>query len=146
MQCKQVLEEADGDIDKALTLLKKKGAEITLKKSGRNLGSGVIASYIHSDHSLGVLVELLCETDFVAKNKEFRALADDIAMHVAAMNPKFIKEEEKMTDEEREKVLLNQSFVKEPELSIQDLIERATQKMGERIEISRFLRYRLLAD
>lgn len=100
MQCKKALEDAGGDFDKALSLLKQKGAEIASKKAGRELGSGVVTSYIHSDNKMGVLLELLCETDFVAKNDEFKALADDIALHVAAMNPRYISSEE-ITEEDK---------------------------------------------
>jgi len=179
MQCKKALEEARGNIEKAVELLKKSGREVALRKAGRELGAGVIASYIHSNSGIGVLVELLCETDFVAKNKEFRELADDLAMHIAAMNPEFIKEENisednkkkarelfseevkksgkpdniksKMLDGKvyayfRERTLLDQSFVKEPEITVGELIERATQKIGEKIEVSRFIRYSLLEE
>lgn len=94
MQCKKALEDAGGDMEQALDLLRKKGTEIAAKKSDRELGAGVIASYIHSDKRMGVLVELLCETDFVARNEEFVALADDIALHIAAMNPRYLREED----------------------------------------------------
>lgn len=179
MQCKKALDDAGGDMEKAIDLLRKKGTEIAAKKSGRSLGAGVIASYIHSDKQMGVLVELLCETDFVARNEEFQQLADDIALHVAAMNPQYlreedIKEEDKIQAKEtftqevlkmdkpddikkkilkgkvdtyfKESVLLSQSFVKNPEFSINDLIEGATQKMGEKIEIARFKRFMLLEE
>jgi elongation factor Ts len=102
MQCKKALEEADGDMEKALILLRKKGSEIASKKTERGLGAGVIASYVHSDSRIGVLVEVLCETDFVAKNNEFRSFAEDLAMHVAAMNPTFLKKEE-ITEDAKEK-------------------------------------------
>ena len=94
MQCKKALEEAGGDADKALIILKKKSGDIAAKKSDRELSGGVIQSYVHGAGSVGVLIELLCETDFVAKNEEFKALAYDIAMHIAAMNPEFIRKED----------------------------------------------------
>ena len=94
MQCKKALEEAEGDMEKAILILRKKGAEVASKKSDRTLAAGVIGSYIHSDRKLGVLVELLCETDFVAKNDEFIGLAQDLAMHIAAMNPEFVTYED----------------------------------------------------
>ena len=94
MQCKKALEEASGDMEKALVLLKKKGAEIADKKSDRSLGAGVVASYIHSTGSVGAMVELWCETDFVAKNEEFKALAREIAMQIAATNPSFVSSDE----------------------------------------------------
>ena len=134
MQCKKALEDADGKIEKARAILKTKGAEIASKKSNRTLKSGVIGSYIHSDNKIGVLVELLCETDFVARNSEFLELIQDIAMHIAAMNPESIAE------------LYEQTFVKEPEINIRGVLERAIQKFGEKLEISRFIRYALLKE
>ncbi|MEK7179125.1 MAG: elongation factor Ts [Patescibacteria group bacterium] len=94
MQCKKALEDAGGDIGKALEYLKAKGAEIASKKSERALHAGAIAAYIHGAGSVGSMVHLASETDFVARNEEFRALAHDIAMHVAAMNPEFLKKED----------------------------------------------------
>ncbi len=94
MQCKKALEEADGDMEKARIILQKKGGEAVAKKSDRTLGAGAIGSYVHNTHEVAALVNLACETDFVAKNEEFIALARDIAMHVAAQNPKHISREE----------------------------------------------------
>jgi elongation factor Ts len=94
MQCKKALEEADGDMDKALIILKKKRSEAADKKSDRVLGAGAVGSYIHNTNEVAALVVLSCETDFVAKNEEFIALAKDIAMHVAAQNPKFISRDQ----------------------------------------------------
>lgn len=90
MQCKKALEDSGGDMEKALVLLKKKGAEIAEKKSDRELGAGVVQAYIHTSGTIGAMVELLCETDFVSKNEEFKTLAYDIAMQVAATNPSFL--------------------------------------------------------
>jgi len=90
MQCKKALEDANGDIGGALVYLKKKGIEIAAKKSERELGSGVIQSYIHGNGTIGAMVELDCETDFVARNEEFKQLAYDLAMHVAAVNPVYL--------------------------------------------------------
>src|SRR3989344_6243755 len=92
MQCQKALEQAGGDRTKAIELLKEKGAEIASKKGDRTLGSGVVASYIHAGDSVGAMIELLCETDFVAKNPEFKSTARDIAMHIAAMNPNDVGE------------------------------------------------------
>jgi elongation factor Ts len=94
MQCKKALEEAGGDMDKALIILKKKRSEAAEKKSDRALGAGAVGSYIHNTNEVAALVLLSCETDFVSKNEEFIALAKDIAMHVAALNPKFISRAE----------------------------------------------------
>lgn len=131
MQCKKALEDAGGDRDKAIALLKEKGAEIAAKKGDRTLGSGSVVSYIHSGGTVGTMIELLCETDFVAKNPEFKAVAYDIAMHIAAMNPADAGE------------LLDQPFIKNPSQKVGDLINGAVQKFGERTEIGRFVRYAL---
>lgn len=140
MQCKKALEETGGDIEKAKALLLKNSADIASKKSARTLNAGVVSTYVHSTGNVGTMLELLCETDFVAKNEEFKALARDIAMHTTATNPKFIKESDAPA-EEKDAVLLNQPFIKNPEVTIQNLLESATQKFGEKIELSRFVRY-----
>ncbi len=141
MQCKKALEETAGDIEKATALLLSNSAEQALKKADRTLGAGTVAAYVHSTGTVGVMIELLCETDFVAKNDEFKALARDIAMHASAMNPKYLKNDDAGADTEPESVLLNQSFIKNPEVTITNLIQQATQKFGEKIEVSRFVRY-----
>ncbi len=138
MQCKKALEEAGGDISKAEAILMSKSAEIAGKKSDRTLGAGNISAYIHSTGTVGAMVELLCETDFVAKNEEFKSLAYDIAMHVSATNPRFLKTEEA---QDGELALIDQPFIKNPEVTIINLIQSATQKFGEKIEISRFVRF-----
>jgi len=175
MQCKKALEEAGGDKEKALVILKKKGALAAAKKSDRNLNAGVIASYIHSTGTVGVMVELACETDFVAKNVEFKQLAYDVAMHIAASKPEFLKKED-ITEKDKtlaasvfekevegkpedmkakilegklsayfaERVLVEQFFIKNPELTIAALVSGAVQKFGEKIEIVRFTRYTVL--
>jgi len=94
MQCKKALEEVGGDIEKAKIVLQKYSKAAADKKSDRTLGSGTVASYIHQGGSVGVLVELMCETDFVSKNEEFQALAKDIAMHIAALAPQFLRKED----------------------------------------------------
>lgn len=126
MQCKKALEEALGDKDKVMELLKAKGAEIAGKKGDRNLGAGTVASYIHANGTVGAMVELLCETDFVGKNPEFQQIAYDIAMHISAMRPENVEE------------LLKQDFIKDTSKTIEDLINGAVQKFGERTEIGRF--------
>ncbi len=172
MQCKKALEDAGGDREKARILLQKKGSEIAAKKGDRTLGAGAVAAYIHASGTVGSMVELSCETDFVGKNPEFRAVAYDIAMHVAATSPKYLKRED-ISEEDRkkvsetfkaevadkpvdmqekilsgkvdsyfaDKVLLEQPFIKNPELKIVDLINGAIQKFGERTEIRRFERF-----
>lgn len=104
MQCKKALEEAGGDRAKAIVILRKKGGDAANKKSDRTLGAGVVASYVHANSNVASMVELQCETDFVAKNPEFKDLAYDIAMQIAATNPNFVTYEE-VTEEAREKAL-----------------------------------------
>ena len=127
-QCQKALEEANGDLNQALAFLKTKGAEIADKKSARELHAGLVSAYVHSNGQLGALVQIHTETDFVAKNSDFKNLADDLAMHVVAMNPA------------GEAELLAQPFVKDPTLTIDDLVKNHIQKFGERIEIARFAR------
>ena len=129
MQCKQALEEANGDKAMAMELLKKKGVEIAGKKGDRTLGAGAIAAYIHSGDTVGAMVDLYSETDFVAKNPEFKAVAKDIAMHIAAMNPTDVGE------------LLGQPFIKGSGETIGDIINNTIQKFGERTEIGHFTRF-----
>lgn len=100
IQCKKALEQAEGDMDKAREILKKKSKEFAEKKAGRDLGAGVIGVYQHANNQVGAMVELSCETDFVAKNEEFVEVAYNIAMHVAAMNPEYLSEDD-ITDEDR---------------------------------------------
>lgn len=127
--CKGALEEALGDEAKALAILQSKGASAAEKKAGRTLGAGTVAAYIHATKTMGALIELSSETDFVAKNEEFRALAYDLAMHVCATNPANIE------------TLLAEPFIKDPDKTVRDLVQNAIQKFGERVEISRFSRF-----
>ncbi|MEQ1561243.1 MAG: elongation factor Ts [Nitrospira sp.] len=172
MQCKKALEEVGGDMEKAIMLLQKKSADVALKKGERTLNAGRVEAYMHSTGTVGTMLELLCETDFVANNEEFKKMARDIAMHITATNPQFLKRadidehsnalatemfmkevegkpedmkakilEGKLSAYWNDRVLLNQAFIKNPEVTIQNLIEGAVQKFGENIEISRFVRY-----
>lgn len=102
MQCKKALEEAGGDMEKARMALRKKSGEIAQKKGDRALGAGVVAAYIHGHGSVGAMVELSCETDFVAKNEDFKKLAYEIAMHIAALRPKYLKQDD-VTEEDKKK-------------------------------------------
>lgn len=172
MQCKKALEETGGDISKANILLQKKGAGIAAKKADRNLGAGRVVAYVHTNGTVASLVELLCETDFVAKNEEFNTLAHNIAMQITATNPEYLKMsdipeakrkeaeevfakevegkpedmkakimEGKLNSYFKEKVLLEQEYIKNPELTVNGLIEAFIQKFGERTEIGRFVRF-----
>lgn len=128
VQCKKALEESDGDMDKAIAFLKAQGTAIADKKSSRNLGAGTIGAYIHAGGALGTMVEIQCETDFVAKNEEFKDLALSLAMQIAAMPPSDVEE------------LMSQDYIKDPSQTIDDLIKSYVQKFGERIEVIRFSR------
>ncbi len=127
-ECKKALEAAEGDMQKALELLSARATELAGKKADRVLGAGVVAAYVHGTGAMGAMVTLSCETDFVAKNEEFVALARDIAMHVSAMQPADSAE------------LLAQPFIKDPSKTIADLLSQAVQKFGERTEVAAFSR------
>ena len=172
MQCKRALEEALGDMKKAVLILQKKSKDIAFKKSDRTLGAGAVAAYVHGNSNIGAMVELSCETDFVSKNETFKALAYDIAMHIAASNPEFLKKEDIPTEAKKsvlelfgkevlgkpanikekilqgkldahfaDRTLLEQPFIKNPDVTIRELIEGAVQKFGEKIEVARFARF-----
>jgi len=176
MDCKSALKECDGDIEKASDFLRKKGLATAAKRAGRAMSEGVIESYIHMGGKLGVLVEVNCETDFVAKNDDFKEFAKNVAMHIAATGPVGIKEEdvpeevvirekdvyrgqalelgkpEKMIEKIvagklnkffRENCLMNQAYVRNPDLTIADLINELIAKIGENITIKRFERFQI---
>ncbi len=133
MQCREALIEAGGDMEKALAHLREKSASIASKKSDRDLGSGTVQAYIHGHGAVGSLVELLCETDFVARNEEFQQLAKDIAMQIAATDDEILAGGADM--------LLAQPAIKNPDQTIGDLIKSAVQKFGERTELGKFVKY-----
>ncbi len=172
MQCKKALEEAGGDIEKAKVILRKISSQVADKKGSRDLGAGTVGVYLHQGGSVAGVIVLSCETDFVAKNEEFKALAYDIAMHVAAMAPEFllksdVKDEDvaaakavfeeeakdkpedmrekivegKLSSYLKDKVLMEQAFVKDADKTIVQLISEATQKFGERVDITRMDRF-----
>ena len=146
MDCKNALEEANGDMDKAMDILARKGVASAAKKASRATGEGVIESYIHSGGRIGVLLEINCETDFVARTDEFKQLAHDVAMQVAAMAPTFVYSEdipEGETANAQEAVLMQQPFIKDPTKIIQDLVNEAIGKLGENIKVRRFTRFSL---
>ena len=176
MDCKKALGETEGDMEKAVDLLRQKGLSVAAKRAGRATSEGVVECYIHAGSKLGVMVEVGCETDFVAKTDDFQAFAKDIAMHVAAVAPVAVTREEipqEMVDREKEiyvnqakdsgkpdniiekivtgKIekylseicLMDQKFVKNPDLSIQDLLNELVAKMGENISIKRFARFQI---
>jgi elongation factor Ts len=175
MECKSALQESKGDIEEAITILRKRGLASLAKKSGRETKDGLIGAYIHNG-KIGVMLEVNCETDFVARNPDFQTLVKDLAMHIAASDPRFIRKEDVTEDvlaKEREiymeqarstgkpehvldkivdgrmskyyaeACLLEQPFVKDPAVSVRDLIASHIQKIGENIQVRRFVRYKL---
>ncbi len=175
MECKSALQESKGDIEAAVTILRKRGLASLAKKSGRETKDGLIGAYIHNG-KIGVMVEVNCETDFVARNPDFQSLVKDLAMHIAASDPRFIRKEDVTEDvlaKEREiyaeqarstgkpenvldkivegrmskyyseACLLEQPFVKDPTLSVREHIAVYIQKIGENIQVRRFVRYKL---
>lgn len=176
MECKKALEQAQGDLEKAKEILRKRGMEFAAKKKERETKAGIIASYIHSNKKVGVLLDLRCETDFVAQNKEFQTLSHELCLQIAAMSPKFVSPQdvpeedlererkiyreqfsdagksEKLVEEivegkiekyKKEICLLPQPFIKNPDKTIQDVINEYISKLGENIVIKRFVRYEL---
>lgn len=129
--CKQALEESGGDYDKATLWLKKRGIEKAEKKAQRETNQGIVESYIHGNGKAGVLVTLLCETDFVARTQDFKNLAHEIALQISAMNPKDVKS------------LLAQEYIRDPQLTIEQLIKSVIGKLGENIQVREFSRIEL---
>lgn len=176
MDCKEALTECEGDVSKAVDFLRKKGLATAAKRAGRTMSEGIVQSYIHMDGKLGVLVEVNCETDFVAKNDDFKEFAKNISMHIAATNPVGINPEdvpEEIISKEKEiyraqviemgkpehiadkivegklqkyfkdNCLVNQAYVRDPDMTIADLLNEVIAKIGENITIKRFARYKI---
>lgn len=178
MDCKKALGETEGDMEKAVDILRQKGLAVAAKRAGRATREGVVKCYIHGGGKLGVMVEVACETDFVAKTDGFQDFAHDIAMHIAAVNPVSVDRDDvpaEMVEREKgiytnqalesgkpenivEKIvtgkvekylsevcLMEQKYVKNPDVSIQDLLNELIAKMGENISIKRFARFQIAA-
>jgi elongation factor Ts len=176
MDCKKALQEVDGDIDKAVDRLREKGLKASLGKAGRSAQEGLIDAYIHPGNKIGVMIEVNCETDFVARTEQFKELVKNLSMHIAASNPLYLVREEvpaEIADKERgvyrnqalqegkpEKIidrivegklekffsevwLTEQSYVREPEITIKGLIESSIGQLGENIVVRRFSRFQL---
>jgi len=153
IECKNALEEAGGDLKKAKKILQKRGLELAAKKGGRDAAEGRIEIYIHQGAKIGVIVEVNCETDFVAKNENFCQFTKDVAMQIAATNPKYVKREDipeevlaEQKDAEafiKEKCLLEQPFVKDPKKTINDCVAALIASIGENIFVNRFVRYKV---
>jgi len=176
MDVKRALEASDGDLEGARRVLRERGQAIAAKKSARETHEGLIEAYIHFNGRVGVLLEVNCETDFVARTPEFKTFARNVALHVASMNPLTVSPEDipqEAMDEERgivekqaaqegkpenivakivegrmkkfvsEKALLTQDYVKEPDRTVEDLLQETIQRLGENIVVRRFVRYEL---
>jgi elongation factor Ts len=155
MECKRALEQVEGDIGRAIDLLKQQGLAKADKKTGRAASQGLIEPYIHGAGRIGAIVEVNCETDFVARKPDFRELAHDLAMQVAATSPSYVSIDDVPTTAwpdleqehgDREKaaaavVLLEQPFIKDPKLTIRDLVRERIGKLGENIVVRRFARF-----
>ena len=160
MDCKRALQEAEGNLDKAVDLLKQQGLAKAEKKSGRMASQGLVEVYVHAGGRIAAMVEINCETDFVARTPEFRQLARDVAMQVAAMSPTYVSEDVVPAEiwgalesehGDRKKAaeavaLLQQPFIKDPKSSIRDLIRTGIAKLGENVQVSRFARFEVGAD
>jgi len=146
MECRNALLEVEGDVEKALQVLKEKGILKAEKKAERATAQGLVEAYVHAGGRIGALVEVNCETDFVARTDEFKELAHDLAMQVAALSPQYISEEElpEGTDvEPRVACLLQQPFIRDTEKTVRDMIVEVIAKVGENIRVSRFTRFEL---
>lgn len=176
MECKKALEATNGDMEKAILFLRERGMAAAQKKASRTAKEGLITSYIHAGGKIGVLVEINCETDFVARNDDFKELAKDIAMQIAAVKPLYVKREDvpedvlakekeiyltqaknsgkpekvwdkivegKLESYYQEVCLYEQPFIKDPKIKIKDLIAQAVGKIGENIQVKRFVRFQL---
>jgi elongation factor Ts len=145
MDCKRALEESGGSLDQARAWLRNRGAAIAEKKAGRDASQGMVDSYIHAGGRIGVIVEVNCETDFVARSDDFKKLAHEIAMQIAATNPKYIGTEENIPEElaPDETPLLKQEYIRDSKQTIQSLVHEAIGKLGENIVVRRFSRFEL---
>ncbi len=147
MDSKRALDDAGGDFEKAKQILRERGLASAAKKSGREANQGLVESYIHAGGRVGALVEVNCETDFVARTDDFKMLAREIAMQVAAMNPSRVSSDQPAPDGVADEVpLLDQAYIRDPGKTIQDLITEGIAKLGENIKIRRFARFELGTD
>ena len=154
MTCKKALVQADGDMQRALELLREQGLAKAQKKAQREAREGLVETYIHTGGRIGALVEVNCETDFVARTDEFKELARNVAMQVAAMDPSYLSKEDLDNDDlpqdeelnPAEVCLLVQPFIRDSERTVQDIITDAIAKVGENIKVRRFARFELGKD
>jgi len=146
MDCRKALQKAEGDAEKALQILKEEGLLLAEKKAERSVTQGSVEAYIHCGGHIGAIIEVNCETDFVARTEEFKELAHNLAMQVAAMHPQFISEDEIPEGDDVEPqaaCLLLQSYIKDTSKTVQDVIIETIAKLGENIKVGRFARFEL---
>ncbi len=149
IDCKTALKQSAGNFDQAIDFLRQKGLSQASKKADRATREGVVCSYIHPGGKIGVLMEVLCETDFVARNPEFQAFAKDLALHVAGSvpPPQYVRKEQAPPDAVlKETCLMEMPFIKDSSITIQELVAQKIAKIGENIQINRFIRYQLGED
>ena len=146
MASKRALEQANGDLDRAQEILKEQGVASAAEKASRTTNEGLVEAYIHSGGRIGAIVEVNCETDFVARTDDFKNLAHNVAMQVAAMAPQYIDTEDIPAGEDldpQEACLLHQPYIKDPTITVQDMVKEAVAKMGENVQVRRFARFSL---
>ena len=146
MDCKRALQESNGDLAKAEEILRDQGIASAAKKASRATNQGVVESYIHSGGRIGAIVEVNCETDFVARTPDFKELAHDLAMQVAAMSPLYVDDSEIPDGDEvdpEQACIMQQPFIKDPSQTVQDLVNEAIGKLGENVRVRRFTRFSL---
>ncbi len=146
MAAKRALEQSNGDMKRATEIIREEGEMSAAKRADRETKNGVVDSYIHANGRIGVIVEVNCETDFVANTDDFRKLAREIAMQVAAMNPLVVSPEDRtpeMEGPDKEIVLLSQDYVRDPSRTMDDLVKEVVAKTRENVVVSRFVRYEL---
>ena len=146
MDCKRALQESEGDLARAEEILRERGIASAAKKASRATNQGVVESYIHSGGRIGAIVEVNCETDFVARTPDFKELAHDLAMQVTAMSPLYVDDSEIPDGDEvdpQQACILQQPFIKDPSRTVQDLVNEAISKLGENVRVRRFTRFSL---
>jgi elongation factor Ts len=147
MDCKHALEETNGNVEQAEEILRQQGIAAAAKKASRSANQGLVESYIHSGGRIGALVEVNCETDFVARTPEFREMAHDLAMQVAAMSPLYVDGDDVPDDQEdvnpQEACLMQQPFIKDPTKTIQDVVNETVARLGEAVRVRKFARFSL---
>lgn len=143
MDIKRAIEDAQGDLDKARDLLSQRGSQFSAKRAERETKEGLVTAYVHPGRPLGALLELNCETDFVARTEDFTTLARDLAMHIAAMAPTRVSEDDEPHSDDDSPALLTQPWFRDGSLTVEQVIQAAVAKLGENIQVGRFSRFEI---